>query len=257
MLRLFITRCFLLGAFTAMLAGCGSSSSSTTATTTSTTGPATATPIPPVATCSSAFNDYFNTDTALDSRWTQIPATGGSIVLSAADTLLVLTSPAHTDLSGTTFTATRMLQSIGGDFTIMTRLFPLKRNIEPSAYQGAGILLWQDENTYARVEIASYDGDSWGVEFDVNDHGTYHHVTLPSAFPIDNDPSLKFNLQLQRQGEQLIAALRPPVSDHYSEVGRYTLTAPLSALQVGLDVVNATSGIPESMGFDWFMVACP
>jgi hypothetical protein len=150
-----------------------------------------------------------------------------------------------------------LLQPIGGDFTITTQIFALQINVQPGVYQGSGILLWQDTTTYARVEIASLDGTAWGVEFDVNDHGTYHRVELLSAFSIGGNPTMKFTLQLQRRGNLLIAALRPPISGHFTEVGRYTLSASPSSLQVGLDVVNGTSGISESFGFDWFTIMCP
>ncbi|MBA3822700.1 MAG: hypothetical protein H0X24_02205 [Ktedonobacterales bacterium] len=216
----------------------------------------TPTPPPSSATCSSAFSGTFDAP-PLDSRWQQFPASGGSIVVDSTAHFVGISSPAHTDLSGSTLTASRILQPIGGNFTVNTNVIGIRANIQPGTYQGGGLLIWQDTHTYARLEVASFDGQTWGVEFDVTDHGISHRVTLATNVSVDDPVLSKLTLQVQRTGNTLSASLRPPMSSHYTPVGSYTLSAPLTNPQVGLDVVNTTSGTTEAFGFEWFIVHCP
>src|SRR2546425_12738859 len=65
---------------------------------------------------------------------------------------------------GNNFDAPRFVQRINGDFTVMTRL-----EFDPHhQYQGAGILAWQDENNFLRLErsIGDVKNNRPGVHLD-------------------------------------------------------------------------------------------
>jgi regulation of enolase protein 1 (concanavalin A-like superfamily) len=65
--------------------------------------------------------------------------------------------------------APRLLQRVGGDFTISTQVTSAPT---VSGYQGAGLLIWQDENNYIRLERTST-----GVAFIYRVGGDYNHVS--------------------------------------------------------------------------------
>ncbi len=107
--------------------------------------------------CSSGkFNDEFDL-ASLQPKWLLVDP-GQDARLSLGDQRGVLRLQAArggNDLyPGSNLDAPRLLQNVQGDFDLKTRL-----TVKPAyGYQGAGIVLWQDENNYLRLERALHDG---------------------------------------------------------------------------------------------------
>src|SRR5262249_44893513 len=58
--------------------------------------------------------------------------------------------------------APRLVQPIDGDFTIETEI-----NFIPKleGYQGVALLIWQDDQHFLRLEVSTWQGEGYGVNF--------------------------------------------------------------------------------------------
>jgi|GEM_PF-1161819 len=138
--------------------------------------------------------------------------------------------------------APRLLQPITGDFTVTTRL-----TIHPQYnYQGAGILVWEDENNFIRLERTLVRGVNLGYRI----NGVFGEIAeIPFSSPT-------VQLKLQRRGNDFTAWYRDDATD-WLEAG--TVSYPASAdLQVGLSLLNNWQDNPIWVDYDYFQVnPCP
>ncbi len=106
------------------------------------------------ATATNGFCDNFD-DSSLNGGWQWVDPLGDSSY-SLTDNpghLRISTSNGGHDLYANT-NAPRLLQPVHGDFTVVTKV-----TISPAFnYQGAGLLIWQDENNYVRLERTLVSG---------------------------------------------------------------------------------------------------
>jgi hypothetical protein len=151
--------------------------------------------------------------------------------------------------------APRLLRPVRGDFDVVVSVTGVSRPPgratmkEYAPYHGAGILLWQDEGNYVRLEIAA----------DV-------HRGKPRSyanFELRNGGSLAFSrgleikdgstrLRLERRGSEVRAAFGP-------DGGRWTWFAPLTVdfddgLRVGIVAINSATK-PLNVGLGMFSIA--
>src|SRR5450432_2234159 len=101
--------------------------------------------VPPYPVCANTFKDQFN-EPALNSTW--LWDAGNMGMYKQTNQGLAMTSPPSTDLRAWNMAAPRVLRPISGNFTVsvLTTFMPMK------SYQGAGIVLWQDEKNFIRLE---------------------------------------------------------------------------------------------------------
>lgn len=188
---------------------------------------------------SSGFCDNFN-NSSLDPIWTWIDPLGdSSYSLTISPGFLRLYTPdgGHDLYPIANFNAPRLIQSIGGDFVVTTKV-----TINPAFnYQGTGLLIWQDVNNYIRLERTLVDGiDMWS-----RIGGVYSGIQI-----LFSNPTVY--LRLQRSGNTITGS--------YSENGLTWTTVTTSdlpaasTLQVGLVLINQWQDHPISSTFDFFEV---
>jgi regulation of enolase protein 1 (concanavalin A-like superfamily) len=137
--------------------------------------------------------------------------------------------------------APRMLQYVKGDFTVTTKV-----TINPQQnYQAAGLLYWQDENNYVRLERTLVKG----IDLLYKIQGEYNAVEISFSA---STTFLKFELSNQT------------LQGFYSEDGynwsivEAVQVPPCNNGQVGIDVVNEWQDNSITADFDFFMFSqCP
>lgn len=185
---------------------------------------------------SSSVCDNFDNST-LTSGWDWIDPNSDSIynLTDNPGFLRITVSGSNHDLYQN-LNAPRMLQEVKGDFTVVTKvtIYPLEN------YQAAGLLYWQDENNYVRLERTLVQG----IDLLYKIQGTYSAIEIPfSISPV----FLKFEFSNQN------------LSSFYSADGNkwnFVETLQLSPSnndQVGIVVVNEWQENTISADFDYFM----
>ena len=205
-----------------------------------------------VPTCQTAFSDEFNA--TLDPQWSFVdPNADATQSVAARAGYLRMAAPTGNDLYPVTnYNAPRLLQRVAGDFAIETHI-----EVAPAfRYQGAGLLIWQDDNNFLRLErgyggVDDINGTS-GVRFDKEENGVYDAVT-----PTSQRPTTVTNLELkiQRNGNRFMAWWREP-GEAWEYVGGtdVELNAELS---VGLTLIAAGAVPQTTADYDYFHITCP
>ena len=145
-------------------------------------------------------------------------------------------------------TAPRVMQLVDGDLVARVTVDELPEPATPAAgqprraYRGAGLLLWQDERNYVRLESAVTGADGSSVRyalFETRHDGRPVGGLAGSGARLRGGPT---DLRLQRHDRELVAQVRQGNED-WREVGRAEVDLP-RALEVGVAVVNtAASGL--------------
>lgn len=145
-----------------------------------------------------AFADAF--DGALGVGWDVVTPPAGGASAGVAGGALRLTADPGADLyPNTNMNAPRVLRWVEGDFLIETRVA-----FEPTAYfHGAGLLIWQDEHTFVRLERSYYKQP--GLTFARTEAGEYQN--LPGADAVATS-SPRVDLRLRREGSRVTAFWR-------------------------------------------------
>ncbi len=184
----------------------------------------------------------------LDAAWSWIPGTGGTYAVGGKSqvfgtTTILVNAPANADIYPGNYNAPRLLYpSQSNKFTMSTRATYFGAG--PFPYIGAGLLVWQDSNNYARLEYAIRGTQSngvdpaLGIEFDVMDNGQYHRVDDAATNPYGSGAFSPVWLKLTQSNGQ-IAASWGMDGTNYTAPLPYprTFTTP----QVGLDVINISA----------------
>ncbi len=215
------------------------------------------TPSPRISpTCKEAFSDEF--DSGLNPGWIlEDPRNDASYNVADQPGFLRISVPpcdpsrqCNDLFPGNNFDAPRFVQHINGDFTVMTRL-----DFNPRyQYQGAGILVWQDENNFLRLERSKGDvAGGWpGVHLDKREKGG-PFTAIPST-EVQPTEATQIELRMKRAGDHFTASWREP-GGIWRSVGETDIH--LSDTKVGLDLI-AQHKVPEStiVGYDYFRVLC-
>ena len=214
------------------------------------------TPSSPSATCQGTSDNFQSA--SLDPEWAPVnlyPNASPLATYAITPGELRLTAPTGVDLDGAiNYNAPRILQSAAGDFTIETTV-ALNLSAEQfvpnqyDAYQGAGVLLWQDEDTYIRVEQGDRDNQH-DVELILYKNRLVSSLT---AIPTQ-DTSI--TLTVQRQGDT-VSAWWSGSDGAKHQMG--SLTVHLIRLEVGLALVNNShqaANVSNSASFSGFAFTC-
>jgi hypothetical protein len=160
--------------------------------------------------------------------------------------------------------APRILREIEGDFTVQVKVTgefkPGQKTAGPQVgtpFNGAGLLLWRDTQSYLRLERNAFWVDNAGryacypplVEYyqDGKFQETNPQGTLDEFFK-GKDTWLK----LERQGKKVIASYSPDGKDW--QVAKEIEVELPSKLQIGVAAVN-TSAMPFLVSFSEFKVS--
>lgn len=157
--------------------------------------------------------------------------------------ILSVTLPTGKDLYGDNRTAPRYLKLITGDFQIETRVkFSPKEN-----YQGAGLLIYRDDNNYIRFERC-YGGVGGGVEgirFDMRTPEEYKPLVTPDNIPTD---APEVDLKLVRNGRMFTAFWRPDEESEWREAGEAEADYPETIL-AGLVAANTAHQVTVEFAY--------
>jgi regulation of enolase protein 1 (concanavalin A-like superfamily) len=200
--------------------------------------------------CVPGFSDKFNG--LLDRRWIWISRQGTAALASSSHGTVHMTAPNSSDLLPNLTNAPRLMQLIGGNFTVETHLI-----FAPSAaYQGAGLLLWQDSSNYVRLELGF--GGFRGIEFTAAIKSTFTRMVgvwsyYGRSLPTQSDD---VSLRLQRKGDEIRAWWRDPTDGTaWRYVGQKSIHLDHD-LQVGVAVVNVSNLPSAAADYDYFHFAC-
>jgi beta-xylosidase len=151
--------------------------------------------------------------------------------------------PTKKDLSGNKRNAPRYLKAIKGDFQIETRVrFAPKEN-----YQGAGILIFKDENNYLRFERAygGVGGGGEGIRFDASVKGEYRPVVPPGEIQTD---AVEVDLKVVRSGKLFLAYWRESEDGEWREAGEFESDYPETVL-AGILAVNTAREVTAEFAY--------
>lgn len=159
------------------------------------------------------------------------------------DGVLRLRIPSGKDLYGENMTAPRFLKPVKGDFEVETRV-----KFSPSQdYQGAGILIFRNDNNYLRLERAfgGAGGGESGIRFDLREDEVYEPLATPDKFPsVASEVELKF----RRVGKDFTAFWREAGKTEWIEVGKVTNSYP-ETVQIGLIGVSTADEITAEFSY--------
>jgi regulation of enolase protein 1 (concanavalin A-like superfamily) len=233
-------------------------SSTTTSTTSTTTPPAettmtttttiTTTTTPPAA-GAPVFEDDFQGN--LDSAWTWTdPNDDASYSLTARSGYLTMTVPDNNDLANATnYDAPRLLVPQSGDFTIET-LVEFDPLLE---YQGAGLLVWQDERNFLRLEYG-FGGMGGGAKKVAFLRQKDYELYLAASYDLP-DITKQMELRLVRQGDRFTAWYKQQ-GRSWMNLGSTDLSLD-ATVEVGIAQINQYNTYTISADFDYFKISTP
>ena len=149
--------------------------------------------------------------------WGQIVDPDGDCEFSAEDRQATITVPGTPhDLSSelNRMNAPRIIRSIEGDFTLAVivngEFEPGKANIEGrTAYNGAGLLIMQDEKNYIRLERAVLERGGRRqhyANFELRIDGRVQRIGIPDDMKLEPDQSCL--LRIERKGAEFRGIVR-------------------------------------------------
>jgi hypothetical protein len=204
-----------------------------------------------VAAAACGFTDNFD-GTTLDTAWELNRA---DLRITVAGGVAELDAPDGTDIYHANMTAQMLLRPITGDFVLEAAL-----EATPAVfYQAAGLLLWDTQTSYVRME-RGFGGGFGTMALEYNDGGTHTrvHGPLPSQKPI-HTTATRVVMRLARAGNQITATWRPADTPDWSELGKITMHLP-DTVRVGVSALNraqfGAKPIPFRARFDRVSVTC-
>lgn len=151
--------------------------------------------------------------------------------------------PSAKDLYASATNAPRLLKAVTGNFEIETRVkFSPTEN-----YQGAGILIYNDEKNYIRLErgFGGTGGGDSGVRLDRSEKGSYDAITTPDKFPTE---AKQVDLKIVRKGKDFKAFWRENEDGEWKLVGEYSADYP-ETVKIGLIGVNTAAEITAEFAY--------
>jgi len=219
---------------------------STTTTNTGTTSTTTTTTPGGTVILSDDFQGSWN------SAWTWTdPMNDATYDFTTHSGFLHLTVPDGNDLAGSNFDAPRLMVAQNGDFAIETRI-----EFNPQEeYLGAGILIWQNEDNFIRLEFGygGIGGLGKNVVFcsrspEWGDLGYIGSADLPSG-------QTSIELRMQRVGNQFTASYRP-VGGTWQEIGSGEISL-ASTVDIGISEITIYTSTVKSADFDYVKITQP
>lgn len=165
--------------------------------------------------------------------------------------VLSVTIPTGKDLYGENRTAPRYVKAITGDFQIETRL-----KFRPTEdYQGAGLLIYKDDNDYIRFERAygGVGGGGSGLRIDARTANDYKTLATPGDIATDVD---EVELKMVRSGRKFTAFWREDENSEWREAGEYESDYPETIL-AGLIMCNTAREVTVEFQYIRLLPAVP
>jgi regulation of enolase protein 1 (concanavalin A-like superfamily) len=133
--------------------------------------------------------------------------------------------PTGKDLCGDNRSAPRYVKAIKGDFQIETRV----RFLPKENYQGAGLLIFKDDNNYMRFERAygGLGGGAEGLRIDVRNGPEFTPLVTPADIQTD---APEVELKIVRSGRTFTAYWREDENAEWREAGEFESDFPESIL---------------------------
>ena len=133
--------------------------------------------------------------------------------------------PSGKDLAGDRRNAPRYVKAITGDFQIETRVKLLPKE----NYQGAGLLIYVDDNNYMRFERAygGFGGGAEGIRLDVRSLNEYRSLVTPREIQTDAGET---ELRIIRDGQVFTAYWRADKNAEWLKAGEFVSDYPESIL---------------------------
>lgn len=157
--------------------------------------------------------------------------------------VLSVTVPTGKDLQGDDRTAPRYIKAIKGDFQIETRV-----KFSPIAnYQGAGLLIFKDDNHYLRFERA-YGGEGGGgsgLRIDIRKGDDQTSLVTTSDLQTDLP---EIEMKIVRNGSTFIAYWREDENSEWREAGEFVSDYPETVF-AGLVACNTAREMTVEFGY--------
>lgn len=157
--------------------------------------------------------------------------------------VLRVTIPTGKDLIGDNRKAPRYLKTVTGDFQIETRVkFLPKEN-----YQGAGLLIYLDEDNYIRFErsYGGFGGGGEGIRFDIRDPQGFRPIVKPGEIQTG---AKTVGLKIVRKGQQFTAYWRLDDNTEWEKAGEILSDYPDTVL-IGLVACNTAEEITAEFAY--------
>jgi regulation of enolase protein 1 (concanavalin A-like superfamily) len=151
--------------------------------------------------------------------------------------------PNGKNLYGENRSAPRYIKAIKGDFQIETRVkFLPKEN-----YQGAGLLIYKDDNNYIRFERAygGVGGGGEGIRIDVRKADEYTPLVTPDDLQTDAG---EIEMKIVRTGRVFTAYWRLDEESEWREAGEYESDYPDTIL-AGVAACNTAREITAEFAY--------
>lgn len=151
--------------------------------------------------------------------------------------------PTGKDLRPDNTTSPRYVKPISGDFEIETRV----RFLPKENYQGAGLLIYQDDRNFLRFERAygGSGGGGEGLRVDVRAGGEFRSLLTPDDAPTSAD---EIDLKIIRDGAKLIAYWRVDEESGWREAVEFDSGFP-ETVYAGLVMSNTAREIVAEFDF--------
>lgn len=157
--------------------------------------------------------------------------------------VLRVTVPTGKDLYGDLRNAPRYVKPIKGDFQIETRVKFLPRE----NYQGAGLLIFKDDNNFIRFERAygGIGGGGDGIRIDVQKGTEFTPIVTPNEIQTD---LAEIEMKIVRTRRLFIAYWREDEETEWREAGEFESDYP-DTIQVGVVACNTAREITAEFAF--------
>ena len=212
-------------------------------------GPAkSATPIPPAPeriekATNVSFSTYSKTDWPVGWQWIEPDERYDATPHDVKKGVLRVTITSKKNLDGKLTNAPRYIKPISGDFEIETRVkFLPKEN-----YQGAGLLIYQDEANYLRFERAygGSGGGAGGIRLDVNNKGVYEPIAAPGEIQTEMG---EVEMKIVRSGRVFSAYWRGDENAEWRAVGEFESDYP-ETVMAGLTASNTAREVTAEFAY--------
>ena len=153
----------------------------------------------------------------------------------------------------------KLLSSVSGDFLaqvrVLGRILPGTQPLPnlPFTFQGAGLLIWEDEDNYLRVERTSIYSAAGGKKHQVLVEYCREGKLTPSTFRDSRDTETM--LRIERKGSEVRCSYSPDDGKTWLEVKRQSVVFP-GNVQVGVSASNASTK-PYSAQLEDFQLSGP
>lgn len=195
-----------------------------------------------------AFADEFSD--GLGAGWEVVdPPPGASSVAVIGGVLRMTAEPGNDLYANTNLNAPRALRWVEGDFVIETRVA-----FEPTAYfHGAGLLAWQDERAFVRLERSFYKHP--GLTFARTVGGEYQNTPGADAVVVT---APRVDLRLRREGARMTAYWRDATQPNGAWRTLASADAALGRrVAVGVALVVEHAPGRKTADFEYFRVWAP